>query len=224
MKHYKDFIFVIFSVVLSVVSGILSHDLLIGSATLLTALLSAYYSSVAKSINYVFAFINCLLIGYTGFENGLHGYFVFYIFIFAPLQVLGYFMWRKHKDKRDNLLVRRFTLKNAIIMLTSCIFGSFSLAFLLNLIPSQRLAIMDASSVILNLCAFILMTLRFRECWWVWIANNIIDLTIWIVNVVSHGSNAIMMLLVSISYLLINIYGIFVWQKQAKKNKIEKAY
>src|SRR5574344_2126954 len=150
MKRYKDIIFIIFSVVLSVISGILSHDLLIGGATLLTALLSAYYSSIAKSVNYVFAFINCLLIGYTGFLNGLHGYFIFYIFIFAPLQVFGYFMWCRHKDKKDNLLVRRFTLKNAIIVIASCILGSFLLAFLLNLIPSQRLAIMDASSVILN--------------------------------------------------------------------------
>ena len=80
------------------------------------------------------------------------------------------------------------------------------LGYLLSLIPNQQLAFMDASSNCINLCGVILMILRFKEAWWIWLVNNIIDLIIWIVIVCKDGEGSIMMLLVSVGYLLINIY------------------
>ena len=62
---------------------------------------------------------------------------------------------------------------------------------------------MDATSNCINLCGVILMILRF-----LWLINNIIDLIIWIITVINGGEGSIMMLLVSIGYLLINIYGV----------------
>ena len=47
--------------------------------------------------------------------------------------------------------------------------------------------------------------------------NNTIDLFIWIINVINGSANSIMMLLVSIGYLLINIYGLIIWIKKSKK-------
>ena len=78
---------------------------------------------------------------------------------------------------------------------------------------------MDASSNCINLCGIILMILRFKEAWWIWLVNNIIDLIIWIITVLNKGDGSIMMLLVSIGYLLINIYGIIKWTLNAKQDK-----
>lgn len=78
---------------------------------------------------------------------------------------------------------------------------------------------MDASSNCINLCGVILMILRFKESWWLWLINNIIDLSIWIITFINKGEGSSMMLLVSIGYLLINIYGIIKWHIEAKKNK-----
>ena len=41
-------------------------------------------------------------------------------------------------------------------------------------------------------------------------------------NDINKGEGFIMMLLVSIGYLLINIYGVIKWNLEAKKNKIKK--
>ena len=78
---------------------------------------------------------------------------------------------------------------------------------------------MDAASNCINLCGVILMILRFKEAWWIWLINNIIDLIIWIITTINGGKGAIMMLLVSIGYLLINIYGVLKWNIEAKKSK-----
>ena len=215
----KNYVIIIVCLIISLISGIMSNDLLIGGTILLTGLLCAYFASEGKRINYVLGLINYLLMGYVAFKNNLFGIFFFYLFIFSPLQVRGFIAWNKNLNNDNNVKVREFTLRNSIIITLSCIVGSFLLGYLLTLIPSQRLAFMDASSNCINLCGVILMILRFKEAWWIWLINNIIDLIIWIITTANGGDGAIMMLLVSIGYLLINIYGVIRWNIEAKKTK-----
>lgn len=210
---------ILICVVMSIISGIIAQDVLIGGTILATGLLCAYFASEGKRVNYILGLINYLLMGYVAFKNNLFGIFFFYIFVFSPLQVHGYLSWKKNLDSDKNVKVREFNLKNSIIITLSCIIGSFVLGYLLSLIPGQRLAFMDASSNCINLCGVILMILRFKESWWLWLVNNIIDLIIWIITVIDKGNGSIMMLLVSIGYLLINIYGVIKWNIEAKKNK-----
>lgn len=207
------------ALVFSIISGFFSGDLIIGGSILLTGLLCAYFASEGKSYNYIFGFINYALMSYVSLINNLYGIFFFYAFVCAPLQIWSYAKWKKNSDRNNDVIVREFTLKNSVIITTSCIAGSLLLGFLLNLIPSENLAFMDATSNCINLCGIILMMLRFKEAWWLWLANNIADFTIWIIIVIGGGEGSIMMLLVSIGYLLINIYGIIEWQKKAKKRK-----
>lgn len=215
----KYLIITIICVIISLISGIISHDIFIGGANLLTALLCAYFSSEGKRISYILGLINYLLIGYVSFKNHLYGLFIFGV-VFCPiLQIQGYVSWGKNLNENNSVKVREFTLKNSIIISLSCIIGSLFLSYLLTLIPGQRIALMDALSNTINLCGVILAILRFKECWWIWLVNNVIDLIIWIITVIEHGEGSVMMLLVSIGYLLINIYGIIKWTKEAKEIK-----
>lgn len=215
----KYAIITFFCFILSIVTGILSNDLFLGGTNLLTALLCAYFASEGKRYNYILGLINYLISGYISYKNQLYGLFFFYIFIFSPLQMQGFFSWKKNLNEQDSVKVREFTFKNSIIITLSCVIGSFILGYILSLIPSQRLALMDATSNCINLCGVILMILRFKESWWLWLINNIMDLGIWILTVINGGTGSIMMLLVSIGYLLINVYGIIKWNIEAKKNR-----
>lgn len=215
----KNIIITIICIIISIICGIITNDLIIGGIILATGLLCAYFASEGKRINYILGLINYLLMGYVSFRNNLFGIFFFYIFIFSPLQIYGFISWKKNLNKDDNVKVREFTLKNSIIITLSCIVGSFILGYILILIPGQRLALMDAASNCINLCGIVLMILRFKESWWLWLINNVIDLIIWIITVANNGYSSIMMLLVSIGYLLINIYGVIRWNLEAKKGE-----
>ena len=200
----------------SIICGILSQDYFVGTAILISGLLNAYYASLGKVYNYFFGATFSLLNGYVSYINGLYGIAILSFIIYFPSQIQGYLSWRKKKDENNEVKVREFTLRNSIIITTSCIIGSFVFGLLLSKIPSQQLAFLDSSSNIINLCGIILMNLRFKECWVVWLFNNIVDLSIWIINVINNSPNSVMMLLVSIGYLLINIYGLIKWSQNAK--------
>lgn len=215
----KNIIITIICIVISIISGIITNDILVGGLILASGLLCAYFASEGKRVNYILGLINYLLMGYVSFKNNLFGIFFFYIFIFSSLQIHGFISWKKNLNQDNNVKVREFTLKNSIIITLSCIIGSLILGYVLTLIPGQRLAFMDAASNCINLCGVVLMILRFKESWWLWLINNVIDLIIWIITFINKGEGSAMMLLVSIGYLLINIYGVIKWNIEAKKGE-----
>ena len=220
MKNKKNMIVIIVSAITSIIIGIISKDAIIGSLILFTSIMNSYLASIGKKESYITGLISSILTSYVSLKNNLYGLFFFYLIIFAPMQVYGYINWKNNEDDSKNVKIRAFTLKNSLIIIFACIIGSFLLGYLLTLIPNQKLAFLDASSNIINLCAVILMILRFNESWWIWLFNNIIDLIIWSVTFKNNGMAAFSMFTSSLIYLIINVYGIIKWSRKLKEKKL----
>ena len=212
----KNKIVTIFTIIFSIICGIISKDYFLGTLILASGLLNAYYASIGKTYNYIFGALYCLLSAYVSYVNGLYAMAILSLIIYFPLQIQGYISWIKKKDNNNEVKIRKFTFRNSVIIVSSCVVGSVLLGLLLTKIPTQQLAFLDSSSNIINLCGIILMNLRFQECWIVWLFNNSIDLSIWLISFINKGPNSLMMLLVSIGYLLINIYGLYKWIKKSR--------
>lgn len=206
-------------IIFSIICGLISEDYILGTMILICGLLNSYYASIGKIYNYFFGGLYSILSGYVCFKNGLFGIAILSLLVYFPSQIHGYFSWNKNEDKNKNVKIRNFNFKNSILIIFSCLIGSLLLGYLLGKIPGQQLSLLDSSSNIINICGIILMNLRFRECWLIWLFNNTIDLIIWIINVINKSPNSYMMLLVSLGYLLINIYGLIKWYKMSKKIK-----
>lgn len=212
----RNLVIVVASLVLSIVLGLLSHDLLLGSTILFTGLISAYYASIGRKFQYLPSIVNYALMGYAAYRNQLFGSASFSFLVCIPMQMLGFWAWSRHSQKSGQVKSRKFTAKLSIILVVSCIASSLAVGYLLSLIPSQRLSFLDAASNCINFCGLILMVMRYAEAWWVWMANNIVDLVIW--TIIFFGGNspeAPMMFATSIAYLAINIYGAVRWWRES---------
>lgn len=218
----KDLVYTVLIIIFSIVCGILSKDYFTGTIILICGLLNAYYASIGKVVNYVFGALYSCFVAYVSYINGLYGLASLSVFVYVPSQIYGYISWKKSMKKDNNnsgeVNVRGFTLKFSLMLTFIVVTLSFIFGYLLNLIPSQNLAFLDSSSNIINLCAVILMNFRYRECWMIWMFNNTIDLVIWIINTIKGTPNCIMMLLVSIGFLSINVYGLYKWIKMQHKS------
>lgn len=193
-------------------------NIAIGILLILFSILNSYYASNFKRINYIFGLLSYLLMGYVAFKNNIYGMFIFYLLIFSPMQIVGFINWGKKQDDNKNVIARAFSIKNRIILIIACIVFSLVLAAILNKIPNAKFTYLDSFSNIINLSGVILMALRFNESWWLWLINNTIDLILW-TNVVNIGGNySIAMLISSIIYFIINIYGIIKWDNKIKEN------
>lgn len=209
MKIKKTYLYPTTIILFSIICGIFTKDYYLGTMTLMCGLLNGYYASIGKVCNYVFGILFCILNLYISYLNGLYGIFIFSLIIFVPSQIHGFVSWFKNRNKKNEVILRHFTFKISLILIISSLLGSIVLGYLLTKIPGQNLAFFDSTSTILNLCSIILMNLRYKEFWIVFLFNNVIDLIIWLINTINNTQNAIMMLIVSIGYMLINIYGLF---------------
>ena len=200
-------------IIFYIICSILLNDNILGCITLICGLLDAYYSSIGKIYNYLFGALYYIFSGYICYKNGLYGIAFLSFTVYYLSQIEGYIAWKKNRTKNNEIQIRSFDFNTSIIILSISLIGSLALGSVLSNIQSQKLAFLDASSNIVNLCGIILMNLRYKECWILFFFNNLFDLIIWTINVINNSSNSIMMLIVSLGYLIINIYGIKVWYK-----------
>lgn len=217
MNKKKTFLYPFIIIIFSIVCGIVTKDYFLGTATLMCGLLNGYYASTRKVCNYVFGLLFCVFNLYVSYLNGLYGIFAFSLIIFVPSQIQGFISWLKNRNKNNEVIVRHFDLKTSLIVIVSSLLGSLGLGYLLTKVPGQNLAFLDSTSTILNVCTIVLMNLRYKEFWIIYLFNNIVDLIIWSINVCYGTPNAMMMLIVSIGYLLMNIYGLYKWLDSEEK-------
>ncbi len=217
MIKKKAFLYPFIIIIFSIVCGILTKDYFLGTATLMCGLLNGYYASTRRVCNYVFGLLFCIFNLYVSYLNGLYGIFAFSLIIFVPSQIQGFISWLKNRNKNNDVIVRHFDLKTSLIVIVSSLLGSLGLGYLLTKVPGQNLAFLDSTSTILNVCTIVLMNLRYKEFWIIYLFNNIVDLIIWSINVCYGTPNAMMMLIVSIGYLLMNIYGLYKWLDSEEK-------
>lgn len=102
----KNIVVIVICACISIISGILAQDLLVGGIILFTGLLCSYFASLGKRSNYIFGLINYILMAYVSFKNNLFGIFFFYIFVFSPLQVHGFISWKKNLNDDNTVKVR----------------------------------------------------------------------------------------------------------------------
>ena len=214
-----------FTVAISILLGIVFDDYIWGSLTLIFGFLNSYYMAIGKWQNYIFGILFTITYTYICAINGLYGWLIFSLIFYLPVQIYGIVNWFKNKED-EQVQMKSFTWKNSLIICSLVILGSTLLGFLLSLIPNQNLAFLDSTSQIINICGVILVAIRFRECWYVWLANNIIDLSIWIVNIINHTPNSEMALITSIMYLVMNIIGVICWvviERRQKKTSLNSS-
>ena len=225
-KFLKDIIIILITTIISLILGIIFNDYIWGSLTLIFGFLNSYYMAIGKWQNYIFGILFTITYTYICTINGLYGWIIFSVVFYLPIQIYGIVNWFKNK-KGSEVKLKSFTVKNSIIICSLILIGSVILGFLLSLIPGQNLAFLDSTSQIINICGTILVAIRFRECWYIWLANNIIDLTIWIINCINSTINSQMALATSIMYLVMNIIGIICWirieRKQKRQNRSKKS-
>lgn len=214
----------IITICTSLILGMVFNDITLGATTLIFGFLNAYYMAIGKPINYVFGIFFSITYAWECYNNGLFGFLIFTIIVYTPIQVFGLINWIKHKTSDSEVLMKSLNVKNGIMLTILLLGASFGLGALLSLIPGQNLAYWDSSSQISNLCGVILATIRFREAWYIWLVNNVIDLLIWIIRVLQDAVNAQMALMVSIMYLIMNIIGIIMWIKIENKQKEQKIW
>ena len=149
-------------------------------------------------------------------KNNLFGSFVNNALVFAPIELVGFIMWGRNLDENRNVKPKKLTPSKSILVMSGCIVSSIITGYILSSIPGQQLAFMDSFTNCLDLCALILMNLRYKEAWILWVISGILAIVIWTIAFFNNGESAFMLLISEISFLVIDTYGAFKWSLKSR--------
>ena len=206
MKKKNLLIITILICVISIIIGVFSKSGFFGTIALLVGFLNVFFMSQGKWYGYCLGILYSLLYAIISYFE------VFY----EPVQIIGLISWLKNKNQ-ECVNTRALSKKQNIILFCLIIFCSFGFGYLLSLIKTQNLAFLDSTSQILNISANLLLMLRYKESWQVWVFGGTIDLIIWINCFINKGDYSFIMLIIACVYFVMNIYGYFNWKKIEKE-------
>ena len=148
------------------------------------------------------------------------------IFYWIPAHTMGYFRWRKHKDKRDEkkTVIRRLKPWQTVLIMVLTVVWTFGFGYLLakyspetdfysNDTIMKVVAYLDASLSIMSIIDGILVMIRSNESWWTWYIYVVVET---IVNIISGQW---ILLVYKLGYFTNTTYGIIRWSKYIKENE-----
>ncbi|MGQ0286305.1 nicotinamide riboside transporter PnuC [Pasteurellaceae bacterium 22721_9_1] len=173
----------------------------------IAGILCVVFVSKGKVSNYFFGLIFAYTYFYISLGNNFLGEMNTTLYVYIPAQFIGYFLWKENLQKEQNseaVIAKSLTPKGWIILLATIAIGTF--LFVQALIAAGGSSTnIDGLTTVLVVVAQLLMILRYREQWILWIAVNVLSIVLW--------QNTPAMYLMYGAYLLNSLYGYWNWTK-----------
>ena len=160
-----------------------------------------------KKSQYIWGLFNVLGYIVISLINKYYGEVMLNALYYLPSQFIGYYLWNKHmNDDGEDVVGKKLNLKQTIIFLAIAIATVFLYKALLDILGGNN-TLLDSCSTVFSVVANLLMMLRYREQWLLWIIIDIITVAMWVII-----GDFIMVTMWSV-YLINAFYGYYKWSK-----------
>lgn len=198
--------------ILSIVWGDTPMALISG----VTGIISVVLCAKGKISTYAFATINVGLYAIIAYQNRLFGEVMLNGFYYLPMNIVGFYMWRKQKDDAGTVIVRRLTPKQIILLIIGLLIAITAYWRVLVALGGN-LQLIDSITTILSIVAFLLQIGRFMEQWILWMIINVFSITMWSL-LLGTPEGSVTMIIMFSAYLINGVYGFRNWLKLSKVN------
>jgi nicotinamide mononucleotide transporter len=185
--------------------------LIVDAIAAISGILCVVLCAKGKKSQYIWGLLN--IIGYViiAWINKYYGEVMLNALYYLPSQFIGYYIWNKHMNKEnDKVEGNKLNLKKSILLVTVCIVGILLYKELLDLLGGNG-TLLDSASTTISIFANLLMMLRYREQWLLWIIIDAITVVMWLI-----AKDFIMVTMWSV-YLINAFYGYYNWTKISKE-------
>ena len=176
----------------------------------ISGILCVVLVSKGKISNYFFGLIFAYTYFYVAWGSNFLGEMNTVLYVYLPSQFIGYFMWKANMQKSDggeSVIAKALTVKGWMTLIIVTTVGTLLFVQTLQAAGGSSTGL-DSLTTIITVAAQILMILRYREQWLLWIALNILSIFLW-------AETPAMYLMYS-AYLLNSLYGYYNWTKLVK--------
>lgn len=185
--------------------------LIIDAIAAISGILCVVLCAKGKKSQYIWGVLN--VVGYViiAWINKYYGEVMLNALYYLPSQFIGYYLWNKHtNEETDDVEGNKLNVTKSILLVIVCGVGILLYKILLDVLGGQG-TLLDSASTTISVFANLLMMLRYREQWLLWIIIDIITVIMWIL-----AGDLIMVTMWSV-YLINAFYGYYNWTKISKE-------
>ena len=193
-----------------IIAYVLMPDSPLGMISGIAGILCVVFVSKGKISNYFFGLIFAYTYFYVSWGSNFLGEMNTALYVYIPSQFIGYFMWKQNMQNdngSESVIAKALTPKGWAILLVSVAIGTLCFVQALKAAGGSSTTL-DGLTTIITVAAQLLMILRYREQWLLWIVLNVLSIWLW------NGQPA--MYLMYSAYLLNSLYGYYNWTKLVK--------
>lgn len=174
-----------------------------------------------KLSNYIWGLVGVVTYAYLAYTWGYFGETFLNAVYYLPMQFIGFYLWNRNQKndnqtKSSSVVMREMSKAKKIAGVISIPFIIAIGAGILYLIGG-KLVIFDATTTVLSIVAMILMAIRMKEQWYLWIIVNVVSIYMWLSAYLLGNPDGIATLLMWIVFLLNSFYGLFKWKNTSYK-------
>ena len=177
----------------------------------ISGILCVVLVSKGKISNYFFGLIFAYTYFYVAWGSNFLGEMNTVLYVYLPSQFIGYFMWKanmQNSDGGESVIAKALTVKGWMTLIVMTTVGTLLFVQALQAAGGSSRGL-DGLTSIITVAAQILMILRYREQWLLWIGLNILSIFLW-------AETPAIYLMYS-AYLLNSLYGYYNWTKLVKR-------
>lgn len=208
--------FFFFTIGFVVFSSIYKHDCVLALISAVCGVIYTMLAGKGKIYCYFFGIIGTLCCAYLSYDIALYGNFALHFLYYFPMEVVGFFTWRKHLDKSTNEIIKeKLSAKefSAMILLVTL---ATAITYMLFIRIGDKSPFIDAAMTVLSVAGMVLTVRRSIEQWLVWTLVNFLSIIMWF-NAYQDGEKIFSIFVVRILYFILGIYFFFKWKKAAIK-------
>ncbi|MGC7559957.1 nicotinamide riboside transporter PnuC [Pasteurella sp. PK-2025] len=178
----------------------------------ISGVLCVVFVSKGKISNYLFGLIFAYTYFYVAWGANYLGEMNTVLYVYIPAQFVGYFLWKnklqKETENTEAVISKSLTLKGWVITFSAIIGGTLLFVEALNAAGGSSTGL-DGLTTVIVVVAQLLMVLRYRQHWLLWIALNVISIVLWL----QAAESSLSMVMMYSAYLLNSLYGYYNWRK-----------
>ncbi|MCK3657938.1 nicotinamide riboside transporter pnuC [Pasteurellaceae bacterium Pebbles2] len=199
----------------------------IATIAAITGILCVVFVGKGKISNYFFGLISVSLYAYTSYTFELYGEMQLNLFVYVPVQFIGFYMWRKNMTSEntvnqagvEEVIAKALTAKQWLGVGVLVLVGTYAYIHWLQKLESA-FPELDGATVVISLVAQVLMMLRYREQWALWIIVNVLTISLWVGMYFRTGETSLPLMVMYMMYLCNSIYGYVNWTKLVKRHQV----
>lgn len=165
-----------------------------------------------KKSQYYWGFVNIIAYIVIALINKYYGEVMLNALYYLPTQFIGLYVWGKHYDKSaDQVEGLRMDGKHIAVWSVCSVAGIFLYKLILDALGGNA-TLLDSMSTVFSVVANVLMVMRYREQWALWIIVDVVTVVMWII------AGDFLMTIMWAIYLINAVYGWVMWSKMSRES------